>query len=60
MEVILARGQVRVDSGVGPIPALDQFENNAAQEGKRDRSREGRGKSGCGNNVRYRLFVVAI
>ena len=63
MEVLLGHGQVGVDSGAGPIPALDRSVNNVtlnAREGRRDRNREGRGKSSCGDNMRYRLFVVSI
>ena len=59
MEVILGYGQLRVDSGAGPIPALVGSEDDVTLNkpvGRRQR----RGKCGGGDNMRYRLFVVAI
>ena len=53
MDVLLGHGQVRVDSSAGPIDTcFDRSVNNVtlnAREDKRDRNREGRGKSGCGD-----------
>ena len=46
MDVLLGHGQVRVDSGAGPIPALDRPVNNVTLNAREDRRTEiGRGKS---------------
>ena len=56
MDVLLGHGQIRVDSGAGPIDTcFDRSVNNVTlntREDKRDINREGRGKSGCGDNMR--------
>lgn len=68
MEVILAHGQVRVDSGAGLVPTFDQYMDHTtsnAPERKgchnrcRDKKKEKREKS-CGINKQYRIFVVSI